>query len=198
MRKLLEDASPDVLELNRNVIDSLKRARRRGVSTTAPSMSEPERTLETYWRMLGGPELVREYVFSEEQGWRLDFYHEETKTAIEIHGAVWTGGRHVTGKGFTGDRKKMNRAQELGIRVFELVTPVEFSEVERVYKHVVKELARRRAKDGDDGIDREGGATQAATTEESAAPALDTAGRRHGRATRNRRKGRKSSHDSKD
>lgn len=191
LKALLENASPDFLEENKDILDSLKRAKRRGVSTTAPSMSEPERTLETYWRMLGGPELVRECVFSEEQGWRLDFYHEETKTAIEIHGAVWTGGRHVTGKGFTGDRKKMNRAQELGIRVFEIVTPVDFTEVERVYKHVVKELARRRAKDGDDGIDREGGATQAATTEEGAAPALDTAGRRHGRATRSRRAGRK-------
>lgn len=191
LRALLENASPDFLEENKDILDSLKRAKRRGVSTTAPSMSEPERTLETYWRMLGGPELVREYVFSEEQGWRLDFYHEETKTAIEIHGAVWTGGRHVTGKGFTGDRKKMNRAQELGITVFELVTPVEFSEVERVHKHVVKETARRREKDGDDGLDREGDVAQATVDEESAAPALDTSGRRHGRATRSRRAGRK-------
>lgn len=195
LRKLLEDASPDVLELNKNVIDSLKRSTKRGISNKAPAMSDPERTLETYWRMLGGPELVREYVFSEEQEWRLDFYHEETKTAIEIHGGVWSGGRHVTGKGFTGDRKKMNRAQELGIRVFEIVTPVDFTEVERVYKHVVKELARRREKDGGDGIDGKGSATQAAVDEEGAAPALDTPGRRHGRAKKFGRARRKGAND---
>lgn len=191
LKALLENASQDFLEENKDILDSLKRAKRRGVSTTAPSMSEPERTLETYWRILGGPELEREYVFSEEHGWRLDFYHAETMTGIEIHGAVWSGGRHVRPKGFIGDRKKMNRAQELGITVFELVTPVEFSEVERVYKHVVKELARRRAKEEGYGVDSERAVEKAEATEDCPKTSVGTSGRRHGRATRSRRAGRK-------
>ena len=153
LRKLLEDASPDVLELNRNVIDSLKRSTKRGISDGAPAISQAEATFDAYWRILGGPELLSEYRFDEVRKWRLDRFHEETRIAVEIHGGTHSGGRHVRAKGFAADREKMAAAQEAGIRVYELVTPVDFTEVERVYKRVVKELARRRAKETQDDGD---------------------------------------------
>jgi hypothetical protein len=51
---------------------------------------------------------------------RFDFGHMTTKVAIEVHGAVWTQGRHTRGGGFIKDREKMNLAASLGWTVFEL------------------------------------------------------------------------------
>jgi very-short-patch-repair endonuclease len=74
------------------------------------------------WQFLKGPPLVTEYRFHPTRKWRFDFAHLESKTAIEINGGVWSGGRHVRGAGYLRDREKINMATELGWRVFELGT----------------------------------------------------------------------------
>jgi very-short-patch-repair endonuclease len=74
------------------------------------------------WKACDGPRLISEYSFHPVRKWRFDFAHVETKTAIEIHGATWSGGRHVRGKGFANDREKMNTAQLVGWQVYELTT----------------------------------------------------------------------------
>lgn len=66
------------------------------------------------------PEL--EVKFHPERKWRFDMAWREEKVAIEIHGAVYAGGRHTRGAGFERDREKMNEAQLAGWTVLEYST----------------------------------------------------------------------------
>ena len=97
------------------------------------------RRFEELWRMLGGAELVKEHRFHPERKWRFDYAHLPTKTAIEINGGVWSGGRHNRGAGYLRDREKVNTAQMLGWKVFELgtgqVTP---ANVQAIIEHVTE------------------------------------------------------------
>ena len=83
-------------------------------------MSALERRWQLCWRAVNGPELVREHRFLETRRWRFDFAHVETKTAIEIEGGVWTGGRHTRGSGFIADAEKYNESALMGWTVFRL------------------------------------------------------------------------------
>lgn len=74
------------------------------------------------WQTYGGPDLQPEYKFHATRRWRLDFYEPNTKTAIEIEGGTWSGGRHVRGKGYEGDCEKYNAATMQGIRVIRLTS----------------------------------------------------------------------------
>lgn len=65
---------------------------------------------------------IGEYEFCPERSWRLDRAWPEVKLGVEIHGSVWSGGRHVTGRGFVGDREKINEAIERGWVVLEYTT----------------------------------------------------------------------------
>ena len=89
--------------------------------------------------MLGGAELATEHRFHPERRWRFDYAHLPTKTAIEINGGVWSGGRHNRGAGYLRDREKVNAAQMLGWKVFELgtgqVTP---ANVQAIIEHVTE------------------------------------------------------------
>lgn len=86
------------------------------------AMSNLERTFETLWKQLGGVALDREHRFHEKRRWRFDFAHLPSKTAIELDGGTWSGGRHVRGKGFEQDCIKINTAVSLGWRVFRLTS----------------------------------------------------------------------------
>ena len=61
----------------------------------------------------------REYRFHPLRQWRLDLYSRAYRLGIELHGGIFSGGRHIRGSGFIGDREKMNAAAELAITVFE-------------------------------------------------------------------------------
>lgn len=63
--------------------------------------------------------FAREVKFHSSRLWRLDLANHDLMIAIECHGGVFSGGRHVRGKGFTSDREKMNAAMNLGWLVFE-------------------------------------------------------------------------------
>lgn len=90
--------------------------------------SNLERTFETLWRQLGGPELEREYRFHPERKWRADFAHPGTQTLIEVEGGTWSHGRHNRAQGYAGDCDKYNHATLMGWSVFRLtrdmLTPV--------------------------------------------------------------------------
>lgn len=60
----------------------------------------------------------REYKFHPTRKWRFDFANLDKKLAIELHGAIYTRGRHSRGAGIEGDMEKINAAQELGWDVF--------------------------------------------------------------------------------
>lgn len=69
-------------------------------------------------RGIGG--WVQEHRFHPTRRWRFDFAWPELRLAVEVHGAVHTGGRHTRGAGFTRDREKMNEAQLAGWLVLEV------------------------------------------------------------------------------
>lgn len=64
----------------------------------------------------------REYVFSSPRKWRADFAFVAEKILVEIEGAVWSGGRHTRGTGFSSDCDKYNAAAILGYRVLRFTT----------------------------------------------------------------------------
>ena len=69
-------------------------------------------------RAHGLPKPEREVHFHPTRAWRFDFAWPELRVAVEVDGGVWTGGRHVRGKGFQNDADKINAAQALGWKVF--------------------------------------------------------------------------------
>lgn len=89
------------------------------VGTSRDAMT---RRFDDLWRSLGGPALVKEHRFNHDRKWRFDYAHLASKVAIELHGGIYSGGRHTRGRGFANDREKMNAAQADGWRVFELAT----------------------------------------------------------------------------
>lgn len=70
---------------------------------------------EVFAQLVGLPKPVSEYVFHPTRKWRLDFAWPEYRLALEIHGGVYSGGRHTRGTGFTEDREKMNEASLAGL-----------------------------------------------------------------------------------
>ena len=67
-----------------------------------------ERTFDTYWTTICGPELVAEHRFAPPRRWRTDRAHVGARVAIELEGGVWSGGRHTRGAGFEKDCEKYN------------------------------------------------------------------------------------------
>lgn len=90
------------------------------------------------WQSIGGPELVREYRFAPPRRWRFDFAHLPTRVAVEVHGSVFSDGRHTRGAGFLADREKMLAAQRAGWLVVEFGTGFTLSQVEEVLDVIVE------------------------------------------------------------
>jgi len=104
--------------------------------------SNLESLWELFWRAVNGPKLVREHRFHPSRRWRFDFAHPETKTAIEIEGGTWTGGRHTRGSGFISDAEKYNEAAICGWVVFRLPGPLVGVEwAGRIAAHIQARLA---------------------------------------------------------
>lgn len=72
------------------------------------------------WKNLGGPELKREHRFHPERKWRLDFFHEASKTAIEIDGGIWVKSGHSSGHGIMRDMEKANELTFMEHHLFRL------------------------------------------------------------------------------
>lgn len=66
--------------------------------------------------------FVSEHKFHKVRKWRLDYFIPELKIGIELHGGVYTNGRHTRGTGFTEDREKMNEAMIAGIMILEFTS----------------------------------------------------------------------------
>ena len=92
-----------------------------------------------YWRGLGGPELLREFVFHPERKWRADFAHVESRTLIEIEGGIYLagGGRHNRAAGFIADAEKYLAAFLAGWNVVRLTeAQITTPNVERIIRRV--------------------------------------------------------------
>jgi len=65
----------------------------------------------------GLPQPKRERRFHPIRRWRFDFSWPEQMLAVEVEGGIYSGGRHVRGKGYEQDCQKYNDACLLGWRV---------------------------------------------------------------------------------
>jgi len=78
--------------------------------------------LVAYCKAKGYPVPVAEHKFHPVRKWRFDFCWPERMLAGELHGGVYTQGRHTRGAGFEGDCEKQNAATILGWRVLAVST----------------------------------------------------------------------------
>lgn len=60
------------------------------------------------------PQPQPEFRFHPTRMWRLDFAWPALKLAVELEGAIWTGGRHTRGAGVLGDMEKYNALSLMG------------------------------------------------------------------------------------
>lgn len=85
--------------------------------------SDLEAAFDFHWKALGYPPVwlaeFRATCFGTRR-FRLDRAEPNTLTAVELDGGTWTGGRHVTGAGYSRDCVKHNMATAAGWRVFHL------------------------------------------------------------------------------
>ena len=81
------------------------------------SQSDLEAEMALFIRVNNLPEPEREYRFHPKRRWQFDFAWPGVMLALEVEGGVYSGGRHTTGSGFTGDCEKYNEALIRGWRV---------------------------------------------------------------------------------
>ena len=62
---------------------------------------------------------IFEYQFDPDRRWRMDMAWPRDRLLVELHGGIYTQGRHVRPIGFEKDREKMNAGQLAGFRVLE-------------------------------------------------------------------------------
>lgn len=84
-------------------------------SESVRKATEPEPDLFAEWcEQRGFPRPVAEYRFAPPRRWRFDWAWPDLRIAVEQEGGVWTGGRHVRGKGYIGDMEKYSEASVRG------------------------------------------------------------------------------------
>lgn len=85
-------------------------------------MNRPVLDLFVQIRAMKLPIPEAEYRFHDQRKWRADMAWPAQRIILEVDGATWSGGRHVTGQGYERDAEKLNTAATLGYRVLR-VTP---------------------------------------------------------------------------
>lgn len=85
-------------------------------------MSRAVLAFDRQMQLAGLPKPEAEYRFHPTRRWRFDYALPAQSIAIEVDGAVYSGGRHTRGKGFENDMDKLNEAQILGWRVLRFST----------------------------------------------------------------------------
>src|SRR5258708_2125332 len=83
------------------------------------SITDDEQDLLLSLHALGYPQPEPEVRLIPGRRLRFDHCWRRERVALEIHGATFTGGRHVSGTGFDRDREKMALAQLAGYLVIE-------------------------------------------------------------------------------
>jgi very-short-patch-repair endonuclease len=79
-------------------------------------------SLERQCQLAGLPTPTLELRFAPPRKWRFDLAFEGPRIAVEIEGAVFTGGRHTRGSGFEKDAEKYAEAMCRGWRVLRVTT----------------------------------------------------------------------------
>lgn len=71
----------------------------------------------SYFKEMKLPYCVPEFAFCEGRKWRFDFAFPNERVAVEIQGAIFSGGRHVRGAAMLREWQKLNEAAKLGWRI---------------------------------------------------------------------------------
>lgn len=79
-------------------------------------------TFDRQCQLAGLPVPVAEYRFHPSRRWRFDYAWPDRSIAVEVDGAVFTGGRHTRGSGYEKDLEKLNEAICLGWQVVRVST----------------------------------------------------------------------------
>ena len=93
-----------------------------------------------YEQLLGG-EWWAEWPFHPTRKWRFDYACPKLKSAIEVDGGIFTGGRHSGGVGQLRDFEKGNAACAMGWYVFH-TTPEDMHDLE--FRKLVLEAIKAR------------------------------------------------------
>lgn len=115
-------------------------------SLVSASVTDKAECFLCYWQLLAPPDAPapeRELRFCPPRRWRFDLAWPEHKVAVEIHGAVWTSGRHTRGAGFSMDRAKVNTAQLRGWICLEFTTTMLSEDPELCVRQVLDAIALR-------------------------------------------------------
>jgi hypothetical protein len=79
-------------------------------------------SIATLCALRGWREPETEVRFHATRKWRFDFAWRHKGVAVEVNGGAFVGGRHTRGMGAVKDWEKLNAAQLVGWKVFQ-VTP---------------------------------------------------------------------------
>ena len=89
----------------------------------AAQFSTLEERFAALWQDAGGPQLQREVTFHPKRKWRLDFADVARKIGYEVQGGLYQAqSGHRSHDGVKRDAEKLNAAQMLGWRVFQINT----------------------------------------------------------------------------
>lgn len=115
------EVSPDVYEANKHLTDHPKDPKTQARKDLDAELRQQfAHTFEATWRLLGGPDLEREFQFCPERQWRADY--RVGNVLIELEGGAYSSGRHTRGKGFIEDCFKYNMATLMGYRLIRIGT----------------------------------------------------------------------------
>lgn len=104
------------------LVKHLSKADKAKVAQVKTKQSESKLKAEVARQLAGLPKYETELKFHPSRAWRFDYAWPDSKVALEVHGGVFTDGRHNRGTGFTNDREKMNEAAIMGWIVIEATT----------------------------------------------------------------------------
>lgn len=88
--------------------------------------ARPDVFLKLLQQRFPGKEIVKEHRFHPVRMWRFDYAIPALKIAVEVDGAVWTGGRHNRAAGYIADMEKLNTAASMGWLVLRFTTDDRF------------------------------------------------------------------------
>lgn len=144
-KDLEKNLSPDVLMLSADAIRAAKQDTKTALDREYAKLatnhsSRLEETFLLLWNEItGNAPLVREYRFDPTRRWRADFYHEASRSLIEIEGGTRKGGRHNRAEGYARDSEKYNAAQALGYKVYRLTdVNLDYDNVQAIAELVTK------------------------------------------------------------
>jgi very-short-patch-repair endonuclease len=101
------------------------------------------------WQRFRSEPCEREYRFAPPRRWRFDVAFPEHRVAVELEGAVWSGGRHTRGVGYVADMAKYNAAVLGGWAILRYTS----DDLKKRPVQVMEEVASLLRKDGDEATE---------------------------------------------